>query len=680
MSNVGFATLQVIPSMRGVKANLDREMSGPATAAGAQAGDRASSGFLSRFAPALARVGVAAFAGLAAAGTAVVGTGLKIAADMEQADIAFTTMLGSGEKAKAFLDELKKFAAQTPFEFPELQKAASSLIAAGFEASKVIPIMTTLGNVTSGMGTGSEGVQRATVALQQMSAAGKITGEDLNQLRDAGVPVFDLLTAATGRTKEEIAAMAQSGKLGRGEMEALFKALETGKGLERFNGLMEKQSQSLLGLLSSLKDNVGQALAGMMAPVVDSLKGQLPAITKVIGDALGTIGPDITTLATGLISALSSILPSLVPILGAVAGALGEVFKTIAPAVATILPSFLRIITALLPILPSLAKIFVALAPGLAIVAELFAQIVEAIPPAALTAIAAALLLLFSQVAAGIAIVAGLALAAKFVISNWDKIAGFFIAMWEQVKAVFNAGVEFVRGLIDNWFRILLAIATGGLSEIIGFFVRHWDKIKELVSGAVAAVVGFIVALPGRAIAGLVVGVPAIIGFFKELPGKIIGAFGDATKLLFNVGKDIIRGLVNGIKSLPGAVGDALKGVAGGAVKGVKGLLGIGSPSKVFAEIGSNVVKGFVLGVEGGRSDISRAFSVLDPSDALAPTVVGSTLADAGGSSAPGVLSESQLRAIIRDELDITMVMDHQKVAQISGRELDQRRKARRRG
>ena len=81
------------------------------------------------------------------------------------------------------------------------------------------------------MGTGSEGVKRATIALQQMSAAGRITGEDLNQLRDAGIPVYDLLSSATGKSKEEVVKLAQAGKLGKKELGAMMEALESGKGL-----------------------------------------------------------------------------------------------------------------------------------------------------------------------------------------------------------------------------------------------------------------------------------------------------------------------------------------------------------------------------------------------------------------------------------------------------------------
>lgn len=217
---------------------------------------------------------------LGALGAAGFATGLKVAAGMENARIGFTTMLGSARKAKAFLSDLEKFAAKTPFEFPELQTAASSLVSAGINANKVIPIMTTLGDVTAGMGTGSEGIRRATNALQQMNAAQRISAEDLNQLRDAGIPVYDLLAGALGKTKEEIVALKDEGKLGKVELDAMMKALETGKGLERFNGLMAKQSKSLNGSFSTLKDTVSMGLAKAVKPA-------LPLVKDLIGAASG---------------------------------------------------------------------------------------------------------------------------------------------------------------------------------------------------------------------------------------------------------------------------------------------------------------------------------------------------------------------------------------------------------
>ena len=264
----------------------------------------------------LGRMGATALVGSAAA---AVGFGVKVASANEQARISFTTMLGSAQKAEVFLKDLQKFAASTPFEFPELQSAASSLISAGIEAGKVIPIMRTLGDVTSGMGTGSEGVKRATIALQQMSAAGRITGEDLNQLRDAGIPVFDLLAKATGKSKEAVVALAQAGKLGKKELGLMMQALESGAGLERFSGLMDKQSKSLAGMWSTIKDTFGQGMAEVIAPSFPLIKSGMESLTKSLEGMFGWLKRNQDALGTGLQIVIAG-LKAVAPAAAAVAG------------------------------------------------------------------------------------------------------------------------------------------------------------------------------------------------------------------------------------------------------------------------------------------------------------------------------------------------------------------------
>ncbi len=294
MTEVASAYVTLLPSTRGFGRKLDGQLSGDVNRSGQTAGKRFGGAFTSASMSPIRKLGGAVAAvGFVALGASGLTAGLKTAAGMENARIAFTTMLGSAQKADLFLRDLGKFAAKTPFEFPELQTAASSLISAGIEAKNVIPIMTSLGNATSGMGTGSEGVKRATVALQQMNAAGRITGEDLNQLRDAGIPVYDLLAKATGKSKEEVAKLAQTGKLGKKELQQMMDALASGKGLERFNGLMDKQSASLSGMFSTLKDTVNMTLANMVAPALPAIKG-----------AMGNISAGIQTAAPKIVSGL----------------------------------------------------------------------------------------------------------------------------------------------------------------------------------------------------------------------------------------------------------------------------------------------------------------------------------------------------------------------------------------
>lgn len=246
----------------------------------------------------LAGLGKAAAVAFAGGAVAAGGFGLKVAADLEQASIGFETMLGSGAKAQAFLKDLQGFAAKTPFEFPELQSAASKLVAVGTDASRVIPIMTVLGDSTAAMGTGAEGIDRAVMALQQMRVKGKVTGEEMLQLAEAGVPAWEALAAQLGVTTAEAQDMVSKGKV---SVDDLFTAIETRQGetLTRTANMMDKQSQSLAGLWSTVKDTVQMSLAGMVEPLIPSIKSGLDKVAPMLESTLGGIGDSVKVLLTG---------------------------------------------------------------------------------------------------------------------------------------------------------------------------------------------------------------------------------------------------------------------------------------------------------------------------------------------------------------------------------------------
>jgi tape measure domain-containing protein len=517
--------------------------------------------------------------------TGLGGFGLTIAASNEQAMISFETMLGSAEKAGSFLTDLKDFAARTPFEFPELQKAASSLISVGFNADKVLPIMTTLGDVTAGMGTGSEGVKRATVALQQMSAAGKITGQDLNQLRDAGVPVFDLLAGATGKTKEELSAMAQSGKLGRTEMEQLFTALETGAGLERFSGLMEKQSQSLIGLISTMKDTIGQGLADAMAPAIPQIKALLPGITDALGGMIGAIAPVMTQIVTALVPVVQALLPLIAPILAS----LGELFVTflspLLPVIQQLAPfvaEFVDILAkglngALGKILPPLGELLVAIAPLLPPIAELaasliglFADALAAILPdlipviqtlvTGLTPVLVALAPIFSRLMEALAPlwpvlteIAGVV--AELLVEALQALVPILPILLDAIIPMIPLWAEFMRMLLPLVKIILqLTIAVSALVlEGFALLLKEGSKLYTSMLKPILAIIRPVVDAFIQFFEAIGSGDWGKIGeAFVNLVGKIASAWNDLRALLFEKLGEIFSAVASWITTTAG--------------------------------------------------------------------------------------------------------------------------------
>lgn len=275
---------------------------------------------------------IAAVAAIGAVGTAVAVTGTNFDNMKEQATIAFTTMLGSGERARAFLDDLQKFAASTPFEFPDLVTASQRLLAMGFAADRVKPLLTSVGDAVAGLGGNSEMIDRVTTALGQMQAKGKVSSEEMMQLTEAGIPAWQFLADAIGKSVPEAMdlvsgsakkAAADQGlawkTLSDGTLEAIPKMRSVAQaakdsGLDvataitaitdgmnaKFGGLMEKQSHTFGGLVSTLKDTFTQLSGQVMQPFFGLMTDGLQKIVDWTSSPSFTSGVATFTRAVDL--------------------------------------------------------------------------------------------------------------------------------------------------------------------------------------------------------------------------------------------------------------------------------------------------------------------------------------------------------------------------------------------
>lgn len=221
---------------------------------------------------------------VAAVGTAAVAAGVagvKLAADYEQTEVAFTTMLGSATKARALLDDLSEFAAATPFEFPEVKDAARQLLAVGVAADQIVPTMRVIGDVASGV---SKPVGELAAIYGKVKTQGRLMGEELRQLGVAGIPINRELAKVMGVAEEKVRKLGEQGKIGFPELQQAFKNLTDAGG--QYAGMTAAQSQTVAGLYSTLKDNVNLSLRDIGQAITKELDlkyavGQLIEFTGV---------------------------------------------------------------------------------------------------------------------------------------------------------------------------------------------------------------------------------------------------------------------------------------------------------------------------------------------------------------------------------------------------------------
>jgi tape measure domain-containing protein len=175
---------------------------------------------------------------------------LRMASEFEQAEIAFTTMLGSAERARDFIAEMNRFAIETPFELAGVQDAAKRMLAFGFKQEQIIPYLTAIGNAAAGLGGGTDLIDRISLAIGQMQAKAKVSAEEMLQLTEAGIPAWEILATKMNKSTREVMDLSSKGLIPADKAIAM---LIEGMN-ERFPDMLQKQADSFDGLKSQISE------------------------------------------------------------------------------------------------------------------------------------------------------------------------------------------------------------------------------------------------------------------------------------------------------------------------------------------------------------------------------------------------------------------------------------------
>lgn len=477
---------------------------------------------------ALSKGAVTLLAGLAtAAGLAGVAA-VKMSADFAASKTAFTTLLGSAEKAEKMLSDLQRFAADTPFELPGLTKSAQKLLAFGFAAQDIIPIMSAVGNAISLVGGGQEAIDGVVRALAQIQAKGKLSAEEMNQLSERGINGWKYIADAMGISIAEVMDLSQKGAINATTaINAVVSGME-----KNFVGGMEAMSKTVPGLLSTIKDNVGMVM-------------------KEIGDSI-TVGLDLQAKLKGVADYLTQ-------------------FATVVKSAG--------IKEAILGMVPP------------EVTASIFALggVITAVAVPALYVMAGAALAALAPFAKLIIIGAAVGAVAYEIWKNWEPLKELFSELWGTVSTLISDYCGIIKGVINDAFgwaidfivsghQLIFETAGSVWDGIAGFVGDAWDRMKSIVADGVAWIADAmqpLLDLIGKAM-------PAgVKNLFANLAGGIARVKKAASKLDFGFSKvDVSKYMGDGSK-----VNTKFNGLNGGGGGGAgNGPGGGGSSGKDLAK------------------------------------------------------------------------------------------------
>jgi phage-related protein len=224
------------------------------------------------------------------------------------------------------------------------------------------------------------------------------------------------------------------------------------------------------------------------------------------------------------------------------------------------------------------------------------------------------------------------------VTSVWTAIRTLITVVWKAIVTVVTTYIAIVRTVVTTVFNAIRTVISG-----------VWNGIRSIISGAVSAVVNTIRGVSrvvgivrdafnqARSAVGNAIG--GVIDFVRGLPGRVVNTLGNIGRTLYDKGRELIQGFINGIRDMAGRIVSAIKNFILDKIPGpIKRFLGASSPSQLMADIGRNIGEGLAIGIEASGDLVSKAMTRLVPvprATTIRPAVAALTMAAAATVTGP---------------------------------------------
>lgn len=215
---------------------------------------------------------------------------IQVRSEFQAADTAIQTLLGSKEKADELMSEVREYAKISPLEFSDVTQATQMMLGFNIEAEKVPKFIAAIGDVSMGE---SQKFNSLTLAFSQMSAAGKLMGQDLNQMINAGFNPLQTMSEKTGKSISELKDEMSKGAISAEMVQQAFIDATSAGG--KFFNMSENASKTMQGQFSMLSDAIDAAFNGLGQKAEGAVIAGTQAVTNLV-ENYETIGKIIAGL------------------------------------------------------------------------------------------------------------------------------------------------------------------------------------------------------------------------------------------------------------------------------------------------------------------------------------------------------------------------------------------------
>lgn len=377
--------------------------------------------------------------------------------------------------------------------------------------------------------------------------------------------------------------------------------------------IIEAMADALETTLPALIVTFSNLLPQMIAKVVEfipSLVGSFTQLIQAAIDLLPTLLPAVVDGIVALITAMVEVLPTLIPVLLDAAYLL---FLNLVTGLLNVLPVLLE---SLLSMLPTLIQTILGMVPQILRAGlDLFLQLVEAVVtvlPVLLDTIIDMLPEILDSIISMLPDIIDAALEVFFGIVQAviDTLPVLLETLLDMLPEILEVVLGMLPELLDAAIQLFYGLIMGVieiLPELLVMLLSMAPQIAMTILSMVPDLLGAAVELFYTIVQAVFDNVPKLLQAVWDLGPRIASAIGSLWGQIYQAGKDLIEGLIQGVKDMAGRVWEGAKELGSNILNGVRNFFGINSPSKVFKEIGVNLVQGLVKGLDDSRKDASRA-------------------------------------------------------------------------
>lgn len=188
-------------------------------------------------------------------------------------------------------------------------------------------------------------------------------------------------------------------------------------------------------------------------------------------------------------------------------------------------------------------------------------------------------------------------------------VISFVKTHWKLLVAIFGGPIAAIAVLVATHWKQIKNFFTTAINDVIDFVKIHWKLIISIIGGPLVAVVVFVTTHWKQIVNAFSTGYNDVIKWVKKIGKDILGYFKNAATWLVNAGKDVIHGLVSGIEAIATDPIKAVENIGKSIIGAAKTVLGVFSPSTVFAEIGTQIMTGLALGMNGSKAHVEATAS-----------------------------------------------------------------------